>query len=738
MASIGSPLVTEPDDDGLSGYLPGLNPRASMIGRRIDPSGVVAYPLRNEPKGKGVPPEPESDRRILLDNFTRHKGMKNAGGMKGESDRSLAPFNIRAFRNNQLTGRRALPNPTLTGEGDLMATGIGGPGMFSVQRNVLTPSGKNRRLTTLGATNFMPLLNPRVQVNRKKQVASWPAEKNEHLWMAGDYDHDSLQALIDPEADLDLLGMEDISLQRGPKGHAVVMDERTGLPLPHLSYTVYDLLDPTISGKTRWKKENRDYRDVDAGQDWRETVVGPSKIGGKVTGSIDPILRIPQRSGAGVGVPRYTDETNYRFHGIPVPPNFAAHEGELGIRRGIATPGKGLFFRPEDLTDAGRDVFETAKRGDVIRLSGDSFEDAWDLAKARFPGRRKEWGNPGEMFFWDEKLGGILTDLPTGSRKPVKYEHGGGGNRDIFDFIEANPDKLEQLIGPRKDRFTPDYPLEGMEIPRFSGTEEEAQQLAGFGNPSKMPGISMLDMPMHTCHITGSGACEACYAAQNKMAFNPTQRKYYRNKLASLEDLPGYMSAIQDRMYDSAMKTAKFGRRVAPDIRNKGFIRHKASGDFGSPEEFSAVFDLLQQQSPEELRDLRHWISTRQYPYLMEAMEARGGPQEDFLPENVNIRVSLPPGNEMPSKFSDLELNPAVSTSGFIPKEFEVPSDMNDICPATIGGNQKYCDKVIDPDTGLMGCRRCFRRKSPVNYLEHGSRLKDLLESAYARMSQNE
>ena len=92
----------------------------------------------------------------------------------------------------------------------------------------------------------------------------------------------------------------------------------------------------------------------------------------------------------------------------------------------------------------------------------------------------------------------------------------------------------------------------------------------------------------------------------------------------------------------------------------------------------------------------------------------------------------------MPSKFSDLELNPAVSTSGFIPKEFEVPSDMYDICPATIGGNQKYCDKVIDPDTGLMGCRRCFRREAPVvNYLEHGSRLKDLLESAYSRMSQN-
>ncbi len=361
----------------------------------------------------------------------------------------------------------------------------------------------------------------------------------------------------------------------------------------------------------------------------------------------------------------------------------------------------------------------------------DHFEQAWALVKAVFPGRRKEWGNPEEMFFWDSKLGGRLPPA-------VAYDKGGGGARDIFDFVEANPDKLEELIGPRKDRFTPDYPLEGMEIPRFSGTEEEAQQLAGFGNPSKMPGISMLDMPMHTCHITGSGACEACYAAQQRMAFNPAQRRYYRNKLASLEDLPGYMSAIQDRMYDSAMKTAQFGRRAPSDIRGKGYVRHKASGDFGSPQEFSAVFDLLQQQTPEELRDLNHWISTRQYPYLMEAMEARGGPQEDFLPENVNIRVSLPPGNKMPRRFSDLELNPAVSTSGFIPKEFAVPSDMNEVCPATIGGNPKRCDDVIDPDTGEIGCRRCFRRKAPVNYLEHGSRLTDILERQFARMSQNE
>ena len=360
--------------------------------------------------------------------------------------------------------------------------------------------------------------------------------------------------------------------------------------------------------------------------------------------------------------------------------------------------------------------------------------------KARYPGRRKEWGNPGEMFFWDGKIGPDLYGTPKnpGALPPsIAYDKGGGGARDIFDFVEANPDKLEELIGPREDRFTPDYPLEGMEIPRFSGTEEEAQQLAGFGNPSKMPGISMLAMPMHTCHITGSGACEACYAAQQRMAFNPAQRRYYRNKLASLEDLPGYMSAIQDRMYDSAMKTAKFGRRAPSDIRGKGYVRHKASGDFGSPQEFSAVFDLLQQQTPEELRDLNHWISTRQYPYLMEAMEARGGPQEDFLPENVNIRVSLPPGNKMPRRFSDLELNPAVSTSGFIPKEFEVPSDMNEVCPATIGGNPKRCDDVIDPDTGEIGCRRCFRRKAPVNYMEHGSRLKDMLESAYSRMSQN-
>ncbi len=714
MASIGYPLTE-------GGTLEGMNPRAQMRGHRVDPAGAVAYALRDEPSGKGQKATEGSEERFRDPDFTSKKGRFDTV----VQDRSLAPFNVRGFRNNQLFGNRRLPSPTITEEG----LDPFGSGMLSLQRNIRSPAGK-RRMQTLGATNILPLLNPRVQIDRKKQVAAMGGDKNEHLWSAGDLDQDRMLNLLSGDEELDL-GMEGVSVARGPFGDAMVMDDKTGLPLPHLAYSVFDLKDPAKT-KGRWRPDNRLFRDVDAGQDWRETITGPKNKEGRITGSIDPVLRIPvPLEGGGVGIPRFTDDSGYRFEGIPVPMNFAAHEGELGLERGVSTGSKGIFFRPEDLTDAGRDVFDTARRGDVIRLSGDSFEDAWDLAKARFPGRRREWGQPGEMFFWESKLGGKLPPA-------VAYAKGGGGNRDIFDYVEVNPDKLEQLIGPREDRFVPDYPLEGMEIPRFSGSQKEADQLALFGNPNKMPGISMLDMPMHTCHITGSGACEACYAAQNKMAFNPAQRKYYRNKLASLEDLPGMMSAIQERMYDRAMKTADYSRSANPDIRGKGFIRHKASGDFGSPEEFSAVFDLLQQQSPEELRDLRHWISTRQYPYLMEAMEARGGPQEDFLPENVNIRVSLPPTNRMPSKFSDLELNPAVSTSGFIPKEFAVPSDMNEVCPATIHGNQQKCDEVMDPDTGLLGCRRCFRRKAPVNYLEHGSRLNDILERQFARMTQNE
>ena len=718
MAEIGHPMTEV-------GSLEGLNPRAQMRTHRIDPEGIVSYALRDEPKGKGVGPTEGSELRWLDSDFTSKKGKFHTK----EQDRSLAPFDIKGFRNNQLTGNRRLPTPSITARGPI-GTGMGA-GILSLQRNIRGPSG-SRRPTTIAASNILPLDNPRIQINRDKQLKTWAGDKNEHLWSAGDLSHDRLLSLLQPALRMpmeEMLGMEGVTVGRGPFGDALVFDDASGMPLPHISYSVFDLIDPAKQ-KGRWAPANRKFRAEDAGQDWRETLVGPSKVGGEVTGSIDPIMKIPELLDDGsVGYRKYTDDLGHTYEGIPVPMNIAPHEGELGLHRGIATGSKGIFFRPEDLTDAGRDVFDTARRGNVIQLSDDSFEDAWSLVKAVFPGRQDIWGDPGELFFWDERLGGSMPPAR-------KYSEGGGGNKDIFDFVEANPGKLEELIGPKNDRFVPDYPLEGMEIPRFSGSKKEADQLALFGNPGKMPGISMLDMPMHTCHVTGSGACEACYAAQQNMAFNPAQQKYYRNKLASLEDLQGLMSAIQERMYDRAMKTADYSRSADPSKRGKGYIRHKASGDFGSAEEVSAVFDLLSQQTPEELRDLRHWISTRQYPYLMEAMEARGGPQEDFLPDNVNIRVSLPPNNTMPSKFSDLELNPAITTSGFIPKEFAVPADMIDICPATIHGNQQKCDEVMDPDTGMMGCRRCFRRGTPnVNYLEHGNRLTDILESHFSRFS---
>ena len=684
MASIGYPLTE-------SGTLEGMNPRAQMRGHRVEPEGAVAYALRDEPKGKGQAPTEGSEERFRDPDFTSKKGRFDTV----VQDRSLAPFNVRGFRNNQLFGNRRLPSPTVTARG----LDPFGSGMLSLQRNIRAPSGA-RRMATIGATNVLPLLNPRVQIDRKKQVAAMGGDKNEHLWSAGDLDQDRMLNLLSGDEELDL-GMEGVSVARGPFGDAMIMDDKTGLPLPHIAYSVFDLKDPTKK-EGRWRDDNRRFRPVDAGQDWRETITGPKNKKGEVTGSIDPVLRIPiALEGGGVGIPRFTDDSDYRFEGIPVPMNLAPHEGELGLERGISTGSKGIFFRPEDLTDAGRDVFDTAMRGDVIRLSGDSFEDAWELLKA--------YGDPDEMGWWSKTYGG---------------QSPGKNDRAVFDWIRQNKDKLNEYLADRRVEWDVDNPVEiprfESELPRGKQRRDEMFRILGASSGStpfsftrKMPGPS-LAFPVHTCNVgmrmagVKDSTCAGCYATQGRYPLNTKQIQAYNNLHALTENDPRYASALVDRMKaEMAYYGEPYFRFFDSGDLQRG--RGETPRNMGA-QHFAQLIDVAR-ATPEG----KFWLPTREVAGVQDVMRRRG---EDAIPDNMKVRLSL----NFPGQSSDDEINEAFG----LPNVLSSVKRLNEMPNIEVSGVSSLDPAMKTCPASALGgscddynCRDCWDFQGPISYNAH-------------------
>ena len=175
-----------------------------------------------------------------------------------------------------------------------------------------------------------------------------------------------------------ILGMDSrIVLGRNKFGDAVLaMRNPSGgfQELPYVAYTWADLKDPNVRGKARWGGENLAFR-TDDPTPWRVNEGFTFPEGEKlVTGSIDPILRIPDPTSPS-GYIQYTDRLGHTYAGVPIPPRFK-------VGRGVATGAHGLYFDPADIADADSwNILEQALGGNIVQRSEDAVDVAWLIIK---------------------------------------------------------------------------------------------------------------------------------------------------------------------------------------------------------------------------------------------------------------------------------------------------------------------------------------------------------------------
>ena len=313
----------------------------------VDPYGVIAYPVEDD------------------------KGNLNLDRMAQQ--RVGRPHNIEAFRNINMSAPHFAP-------GMIASTGQqrDNTGILSVQRG-------NK---TMAVANALPMRSPFFRVDANKQRQAWQgrpkpggqvgnANRNAHMWTAGDLGQDELNSLFSGEkTPQEILGMgEQLKLGRNNFGDMMMgwQDEQGVIEAPRFSYSVYDMKDPSLPHKQKWKKENRIMR-PDVSMPWRDATSG------SVSGSVDPLLQIPLNSPwtdqsptrEGQRYVEYVDpRNNYRHEGIPVPRALAADYEKPGLSRGIATGTHGLYFDPRDLTSAGRELWDSGLSGDILQLSFD-------------------------------------------------------------------------------------------------------------------------------------------------------------------------------------------------------------------------------------------------------------------------------------------------------------------------------------------------------------------------------
>jgi site-specific DNA-adenine methylase len=376
-------------------------------------------------------------------------------------------------------------------------------------------------------------------------------------------------------------------------------------------------------------------------------------------------------------------------------------------------------------------------------IVNDLDELAGTLMKALRPEDKKNWGMPGQPYWWDSRYGGQMPKAvkypwnkdAKGNYGPARPEDQfyGGGNMDIYDFMDLseNKDVLEQIIGTKGNRVKTDYPVEGREIVPWSEYMEadgipeahsmrSATAAAGnYGAPSKMEGVSVLDMPAIACETKTCGACASCYARQLNMANNPSQNRQYRNLDNVLTDMGKVTSALQESLYDNSRKFAR-GRG------QKSKNRYKAAGDLKDAGELSGLTDMWNEQLPHELSGQDHWLATRQYPAVHDFLQGRNW-KEDLFPENVNVKVSLP-GNETRDSMAryegphadiirDIISHPQISTTSYLEPGHK--GEGVQVCPASEPGNPSECSAVIDPRSGKVGCSSCHSNLD-IGYRHHG------------------
>lgn len=336
--------------------------------------------------------------------------------------------------------------------------------------------------------------------------------------------------------------------------------------------------------------------------------------------------------------------------------------------------------------------------------------------------------NPDEwekLWDWDPRYGG---GYPTGKQSGTK-ETGGGGAMEIHDFIQSNPRIIGDALGRGKDRKLVQYPLEGREVVPWRETARELnlpyrgkkstpaaiKTHGGFAKPSAMPGNSILDVPAMACPYSTRGdpntACGNCYACDHKERFNDTQNARWRMLDMLLDSPLDVQSALQETIYPSALGVTPRGE--------KPVVRSKTAGDIQGPGELSMVSDLMASLNDNEKMDL--WMNTRQYPFVEQFLDARGW-EDDAIPENMGLRVSLPgtmtiddivPGTEyLGTDLYDLMQHPRIKSAAY-----NVHSPNAVTCPKTVFGGG--CDTHPDPITGESVCRVCFRNKDHVSYLDH-------------------
>jgi site-specific DNA-adenine methylase len=294
------------------------------------------------------------------------------------------PHNIEAFRNID-PGQKHL-NP-----GYLSATGEIRPdaGILSVERKVRLPNGEKRQ-KTVGVANALPLNEPFFRLNQKAQTNAYlgtpkkNANRTAHMWTAGDLSQADLDSLISGEkTPQQILGMrENMILGRNAFGDAMMswqLPDGTYAEAPRLAYEVYDTINPNLPHHLKWKRENRIMR-PDVAPPFRED------RGHSVSGSVDPLLRIPlwmvqhenpqlvEQSQGKRYVEWVNPRDNTRFEGIPVPLSITGDYEKPFVSRGVSTGTHGLYFDPRDMTGEGMEMWQNALSGDIFQLAWESLQ----------------------------------------------------------------------------------------------------------------------------------------------------------------------------------------------------------------------------------------------------------------------------------------------------------------------------------------------------------------------------
>lgn len=286
----------------------------------------------------------------------------------------------------------------------------------SVRDDAAVLSLEQPRGTTIAVANAVPMLNPRFnrrwgaprwgddvwwtgedpsiidpKTGKPKKVKSgWGQARSivtapgrgrpwrsRHMNTEGELPRELIRRLMQGEDPTRLIEIADgFFLSRNQFGDAVVNYRRPDglvVPAPYVSYNWADLVNPRLpASEGRFDLPNLKFRQ-DHPTPWRAAQGHIVPEGISVTGSVDPLLRIPV-GGVGPQHIQYTDRSGHTFAGVPIPPRFA-------VSRGIATGAHGLYFNPQDILPESRDIFSQAIGGNIVQYSDDALDSAWLIIK---------------------------------------------------------------------------------------------------------------------------------------------------------------------------------------------------------------------------------------------------------------------------------------------------------------------------------------------------------------------